>query len=157
LARHLIGLRRVAIPILLSACSSLGAAPVTRIFVDSFGEKSGAASLRSEVVALLGKQAGCSIVTSATEADFILSGAGETYIKGYVGTNPRVRYVNSDARPVYGGFLSVELKNHAHDTVWSYLVTPSRFGPEDIKRNLGRQVVQRIAVEVEKMRKASQR
>jgi hypothetical protein len=156
LATHLIGLRQVAIPILLLTSSHLCAVSVTRIFIESFGDKPGASALRAEVVALLGKQSGVSIVNSAPEADLILSGAGQTYVKGYIGTNPRVRYVNSDARAVYGGYLSVELKNHAHDTVWSYLVTPARFGPEDIIRNLGRQVVQRIAVEVEKMRKASQ-
>ena len=111
--------------------------------------------MRSEVVALLGRQAGITVVSAAPDADFILSGSGQTYIKGYVGTNPRVHYLNSDARPIYGGFLSVELKDHAHDTVWSYLVTPSRFGAEDINRNLARQVVQRIGVEVTKMRKAS--
>jgi hypothetical protein len=157
LATYLIGLRQVAIPILLLAGCHLCAATVTRVFVDSFGDKPGASSLRAEVVTLLGKQSSVTIVNSAPQADLILSGSGQTYIKGYVGTNPRVRYVNSDARPVYGGYLSVELKNHAHDTVWSYLVTPSRFGAEDINRNLARQVVQRIGVEVEKMRKASQR
>ncbi|HEY3836799.1 MAG TPA: hypothetical protein VGL72_09515 [Bryobacteraceae bacterium] len=153
MASHIIGLHRRLI--VLSLIATLQSATVTRVFVESFGDKAGAASLRAEVVALLGRQPGVAIVNNAPDADFILSGSGQTYIKGYLATNPRVHYLNSDARPVYGGFLSVELKNHAHDTVWSYLVTPSRFGAEDINRNLARQVVQRIGAEMAKMRKAS--
>ena len=93
------------------------------------------------------------MVDDAASADFILSGSGETYIKGYVGTNPRVRYINSDAKPVYGGFLSVELKNREHDPVWSYLATPRRFGSEDINRNLAGQIIHRLTAAIEELRK----
>jgi hypothetical protein len=154
LATQINGLRRLVIVVLLT-CTSLYAATVTRVFVATFGEKSGAANLREEVVRLLGKQEGVAIVNSEPDADLVLTGAAQTYIKGYLGTNPRVRYLNSDARPVYGGFLSVELKDHAHDTVWSYLVTPSRFGDQDINRNLAKLVAQRIAVELKKRRMES--
>ena len=95
------------------------------------------------------------MVDASATADFILSGSGETYIKGYVGTNPRVRYLNSDAKPVYGGFLSVELKNREHDPVWSYLVTPRRFGSDDINRNLASQIVHKLIAIVEQQRQAA--
>jgi hypothetical protein len=126
-----------------------------RIFIEPFADKPGAAQLRSELVSLLGKERGVAVVDHAQSADFILSGAGETYIRGYLGTNPRVRYLNSDAKPVYGGFLSVELKNRQHDPVWSYLATPRRFGSDDINRNLAGQIVHRLAVAVEQHRKAA--
>ena len=139
---------------LYCVCTLTCAGANTRIFVGGFGDKPGATQLRSELVSLLRKQAGIAIADSPTDADFLLSGSGETYIKGYLASNPRVHYLNSDARPVYAGFLSVELKNHAHDTVWSYLVTPSRFGSEDINRNLASQIIHRMNLELRQLRKA---
>jgi len=124
-----------------------------RIFVEPFADKAGATQLRSELVNLLHKEHAVVVVDDAASADFILSGSGETYIKGYVGTNPRVRYLNSDAKPVYGGFLSVELKNREHDPVWSSLATPRRFGSDDINRNLAGQIVHKLAAELEQQRK----
>jgi hypothetical protein len=135
------------------ACGSMLATAATRVFVEPFGNKAGAAQLRAELVSLLQKQAGVEIVPSASNADFILAGSGETYIKGYLSSNPRVRYLNSDARPIYSGFLSVELKNHAQDTLWSYLVTPSRFGADDINRNLASQMTRRLVPQLQQARK----
>lgn len=115
-----------------------------RVFVDSFGDKPGASMLRERVIKLLGKQAGIAVVTEASQADYVLTGSGETYIKGYMGMNPRVRYLNSDAQPVLGGFLSIELKPPGQDTIWSYLVTPKRIGSQDIYRNLAGQAIPRL-------------
>ncbi len=126
-----------------------------RIFIEPFENKAGAARLRSELVALVRKEHGVEVVDDAASADFVLSGAGETYIKGYVGTNPRVHYLNSDAKPVYGGFLSVELKNREHDPVWSYLATPRRFGSDDINRNLAGQIAHKLMDELDKQRKTA--
>jgi hypothetical protein len=115
-----------------------------RVFVEPLGAKSGAAQLRSELVRLLGKEHRVTLVSDAASADFVISGEGETYIKGYIGTNPRVRYLNGDARPVYGGFLSVEVKNRDRETIWSYLVTARRLGSRDIDRNLADQLVRKL-------------
>jgi len=128
------------------------AAGTTRIFIEPFADKNGSAELRSEFITLLRKQRGIEVVDSSGAADFVLSGSGETYIKGYMGTNPRVRYLNSDAKPIYGGFFSVELKNRAHDPVWSYLVTPRRFGSDDINRNLAGQMVRKLMTIIEQQR-----
>ena len=124
-----------------------------RIFIEPFANKAGAAELRSELITLLRKQRGLLLVDDAGSADFVLSGSGETYIKGYVGSNPRVRYINSDAKAVYGGFLSVELKNREHDPVWSYLATPRRLGSDEINRNLAGQIVHKLAAAIEEQRK----
>ena len=149
--------RRAAIPwivttVLLSFQAWCAGGPV-RIFVEPFADKAGTAQLRSELVNLLRRERGVAVVADAASADFVVSGSGETYVRGYVGTNPRVRYLNSDAKPVYGGFLSVEMKNRQHDPVWSYLATPRRFGPEDINRNLAGQIVHKLIAELEQERK----
>ena len=96
------------------------------------------------MVKSLGKESGIVLAANGSQADYTLTGTGETFIRGYIGTNPRVRYLNSDAKPVYGGYLSVELKSPGRDTVWSYLVTPRRMGPEDIGRNLVGQVIPKL-------------
>jgi hypothetical protein len=120
-----------------------------RVFVELLGTKSGAVQLRNELVRLLEKDHRVTLVSDASSAEFIISGEGETYIKGYVGTNPRVRYLNADARPVYGGFLSVEVKNRERETIWSYLVTPRRLGSEDVNRNLTGQLVRKLVGAIE--------
>jgi hypothetical protein len=127
------------------ACWIASAAATVRVFVEPFPDKPGAAMLRDEIVKLLGKEQGIAVVTDASQSDYIVSGSGETYVRGYVGTNPRVHYLNSDAKPVYGGFLSVELKPRGQDTVWSYLATPRRLGPQDIDSNLAGQIVHKLA------------
>jgi len=128
------------------ALTAWAAAPGLRIFVEPFGDKPGAGPLRDAIIKLLHKAAGVSVVQDVSQADFILAGAGETFVRGYVGSNPRVRYLNSDAQAVYGGFLSVELKRAGKDqeTVWSYLVTPRRFGSQDIYGNLAGQILPKL-------------
>jgi hypothetical protein len=84
------------------------------------------------------------VAASPQAADAVIGGTGETWIRGYYSLNPRVRSVGSDAHPIYGGYLSVELKGRGGETLWSYLVTPRRFGPEDIGRNLCGQIVRKL-------------
>jgi hypothetical protein len=134
-----------AVVVCVCSCGDLLAAAPVRVFVESFGDKPGAMMLHDEFQKLLGKQSGIAIVGDAAQADYIVTGTGETYVKGYVGTNPRVRYLNSDAQPVYGGYLSLELKPPGRDTIWSYLVTPRRMGPQDVYSNLTSQMVSKLA------------
>jgi len=122
--------------------------------VEPFGNKPDAANLRTALIKLLARDRGITLASDPSAADFIISGTGETFIKGYLGTNPRVRYLNSDAKPVYGGYLSLELKNSNHETVWSYLVTPRRFGPADINHNLASQMVRKLTEEIQTQQKA---
>jgi hypothetical protein len=145
----------VTIGLLISQAWAAGAP--TRIFVEPFSEKQGAPGLRTELIHLLRKEPGITVVADRGSADFLVSGNGETYIKGYVGTNPRVHYLNSDAPAVYGGYLSMELKTPGQETVWSYLVTPRRFGPEDINHNLAGQMVRKLAEEIQAQGKAGRR
>jgi len=116
---------------------------VTHLYVEPFGSKT-PDPLREETIKLLKSQKEVLMVPTEASADRVLSGTNQTYIKGYIARNPRVRYRNGDSRPIYGGYLSVELKDQHDETVWSYLVTPARFGAEDINKNLAEQVVDKL-------------
>jgi hypothetical protein len=119
-----------------------GGQGVLRIYVEPFANRGGA--LHDEVVKLLRHQKAIVVVANPSEADRVLAGRGETHVRGYLARNPRVRYLNNDSRAIYGGFLSVEFKNTSDETLWSYLVTPRRFGSEDINQNLAEQIVAKL-------------
>lgn len=91
----------------------------------------------------LRKQGSFSIVPSEAEADAVIAGDGETWIKGYRSLNPRSGRLPSNGDPVYAGFLSVELRDTKGETLWSYLVT---LGPasEAITKDLSKQVVKHL-------------
>ncbi len=105
--------------------------------------KQGAEALRNSLISELRKAHRVTVVTAPQDADAVLGGTGETWVRGYYSLNPRVRNV-SDAHPIYGGYLSVELKGRQNETLWSYLVTPNRSGFDDIGRNLAGQIVRKL-------------
>jgi hypothetical protein len=84
------------------------------------------------------------LADSAAESDAALTASGEVYVKGYYSLNPRARSIGEDAHPVYGGYLSVELRGRQNEVLWSYLVTPHRYGPEPVGRNLAVQIAKRL-------------
>jgi len=136
------GSTALVIAVLLSACALTGQS-VTRVYVQPFGSSSGD-GVREETIKLLKGQKAIRVAASEAGADRVLTGSDRTYVKGYLSRNPRVRYRNGDSRPVYGGYLSVELKDPHDETVWSYLFTPTRHGPEDINKNLASQIVNNL-------------
>ena len=115
-----------------------------RIFVGSFGKSDQAAQIRQAVMGELRRHGKLKLVASPEAADGILTGSGEVWIKGYYSLNPRARSLNEDAHPIFGGYLSVELKGKGNAVLWSYLATPHRFGPDAISRNLAAQVVKKL-------------
>ncbi len=118
-------------------------AGIKRIFVERFPQKTGSEKLREDLVAELRRLGSPAIVASESDADAILTGDGETWIKGYRSLNPRSGRLPSDGEPVYAGFLSVELKDTKGETLWSYLVT---LGPasENISKDLSKQIVKHL-------------
>jgi phosphate transport system substrate-binding protein len=100
--------------------------------------------LHDELLNALKKEPRLSMAGTAADADWTLTAMGETWVKGHVGSNPRVHYVTGDAQPIYAGYLSVELKDKQGETVWSWLSTPRRFDPHDVRRNLAEQVAPRL-------------
>ena len=117
---------------------------VNRVFVDSFGAKAEEQQVRQAVIDELRRRAKPSVVDSSAQADAVLTGSGEIWVKGYFSLNPRARSVGEDAHPVYGGYLSVELRGAHGDVLWSYLVTPRRYGSEPVPRALAAQIVKKL-------------
>jgi phosphate transport system substrate-binding protein len=130
-------------------CALPGIAQTTRnVFVDSLGDKPGASELREQVTSELRKSPQFHVVDTPAQADLVLSGTGEVWVKSHYSLNPRNRFVNSDAQAVYTGYLSVELKDKKGETVWSYLATPHSSGSGNISRILARVVIRKMTGEI---------
>jgi hypothetical protein len=117
--------------------------PVERIFVGSLGTSSEAQQIRHALIEKL-RHTTLKIAEAPEAADATLTGTGEVWIKGYYSLNPRAREVGKEAHPIYGGFLSVELRNAQNEVLWSYLVTPRPYGPDAVSRNLAEQIVKKL-------------
>lgn len=117
--------------------------PIRRLYVEPFTTNARLDRLRVNLVAELRKLSPIALVPEESNADAILGGGGEIWIKGYRSLNPRSGRLPSDGTPVYGGYLSVELKNPRGQTFWSYLVTPSSTS-EDIAENLARRIAKHV-------------
>jgi len=117
---------------------------VRRLFVASFGERPDASALRNNVAALLARSHAVTVVNKPEDADAVLAGTGEVWVKGHYSLNPRQREVTADSQPIYGGYLSVELKGKDDETLWSYLVTPHPHVTGDIHRDLAGRVVKKL-------------
>jgi phosphate transport system substrate-binding protein len=99
-------------------------APLKKIVVTAFQGKLGSAQLRDKVIARLRDSGGVKVVDDASDADLVVRGAGEMWLKGYVTINPHP--TAGVRQPVYGGYLSLELETKGGEVLWSYLVTPGR-------------------------------
>jgi phosphate transport system substrate-binding protein len=64
------------------------------------------------------------LAADESNADAILGGGGEVWIKGYRSHNPRLGKVAPNGTPIYTGFLSIELRDKNGEILWSYLATP---------------------------------
>ncbi|MGD1072434.1 MAG: hypothetical protein ABSB15_20100 [Bryobacteraceae bacterium] len=115
---------------------------VQTIYLNSFGSKPGASELRDRVAAEIEKTHTLRIVASPAEADAVLGGEGEVWVKGHYSMNPRERSLN-DAQTIYAGYLSVELQGKKNDTLWSYLVTPHSVS-RDVNHDLAKVVVKKL-------------
>lgn len=131
----------VAIASLQAQSSTAGS--LTRLYVEPFTTKSGSERFRADLIAELRKVRSISLVPAASNTAASLAGGGEIWIKGYRSLNPRNR-MPSDATVVYGGFMSVELKNANGETVWSDLVTPGG-ATEDISKDLSKRIAKDVA------------
>ena len=117
---------------------------VERVFVGSFGSSGEAQQVRQALIEELRRHRKPQVADSAAESDAALTGSGGVWVKGYYSLNPRARSIGEDAHPVYGGYISVELRGRQNEVLWSYLVTPHRYGPEPIGRNLATQIGQKL-------------
>ena len=116
-----------------------------RLYVEPFATKAGAETLRDDVTAELRKLSSVSLVADKADADVVLGGGGEIWVKGYRSFSPRSHMkMPTNGTPIYGGFLSVELKNRQGVTVWSYLATPGA-ASENLSKDLAKRIVKHLA------------
>jgi phosphate ABC transporter phosphate-binding protein len=115
----------------------------TRLFVETLAARDRGDRLRDALVAELRRSSAISVVTRAADAEAILGGGGEIWVQGYRSLNPRSGTQPDRGKPVYKGYLSVELKDPAGETLWSYLVTPGADGG-DIAKDLARRIAKAV-------------
>ena len=118
---------------------------VKRVYVEAFVTKTEAEQLRNDVKVELQKLKCISLVSKESGADLILGGGGEIWVRGYRSFSPRSRMkLPTNGMPIYGGYLSVELKNKYGITVWSYLATPGT-PAGDISKDLSKRIAKHLA------------
>lgn len=109
--------------------------------VESLGDGSSADALRTRVIERLNSSGELKVVGSASPAEYVLRGTSSIWPTGSISLNPRS---HSARQTIYEGYLSVELLNSADQTVWSYLVTPSRYRTASIIDDLAGHMVTRL-------------
>jgi phosphate ABC transporter phosphate-binding protein len=114
---------------------------IRTIAVGSMGDGANAEMLRHHIVERLQKYPRLRVATGNSDADVTLRGSSSIWATGAYSVNPRSK---SYRVTTYAGYLSVELASHAGQTLWSYLVTPSRFRSSSIIDNLADQAVSRL-------------
>jgi hypothetical protein len=119
---------------------------VKKVYVGSLGTDNGAAEVREQIVRQLRKSQGAQVVSDAKAADAQVKGTARVWVTGHVTLNPRS---HSSSQPVFEGFLSVEVVDNSGETLWSYLVTPSKFPWHSIADDLARQLVGRLLRAIE--------
>ncbi|MGD1093562.1 MAG: phosphate ABC transporter substrate-binding protein PstS [Bryobacteraceae bacterium] len=116
---------------------------IRRLYVEPFTTQAGSEKLREDVISELRKMSSISLVSSEANADIILGGGGEIWIKGYRSLNPRSGRSPSTGTPMYAGFVSVELRDRQGETLWSYLVTPGALSG-DVSKELAKRIVKHL-------------
>ncbi len=134
------------VPLLGQQAASLKT--VKRIFIDGLGDKPELREVKKDLASELRKSDVFGVADSADQADATLTGHGDTWLKGYYSLNPRAGTSPSNGQPVYGGYVSVELKDRAGVTLWSYLATPHA-GSKNIARDLSKDVVKHLIASYE--------
>jgi len=116
---------------------------VKRIFIEGLGEKPELREVKKDLAAELRRSEIFGLADSADQADATLTARGNTWLKGYYSLNPRAGTSPANGQPVYGGYVSVELKDRAGVTLWSYLATPHG-GSTNIAHDLSKDVVKHL-------------
>jgi phosphate ABC transporter phosphate-binding protein len=124
--------------------SAQGAAELTQVkslYVDSLGNDKAAVATRNNIVRRLRKSHELKIVVNPHEADAILKGTVRIWAIGYDSLSP---HSHRPVEALLEGFVSAEVVDKKNETIWSYLVTPSKFPWGGITDDLGHQLVNRL-------------
>ena len=141
----------VAVPIIFSllfartlpgqAQTAEALSQVQKIYVDTGDGKSAATEVRQRLIDSLRKNHSVEVVPDPTQADAILKTSYEIWVRAYVSVNPRS---TSNSYPAYGGFLSAQVIGKDGETLWSYLVTPSKYTSSGIRQDLADQLARKL-------------
>ena len=93
------------------------------IYISKFGGSQDAERLRARFAQHLAGGR-FRIVSLREQADAIIQGTGQIWLRGYVAINPRTP--STDRQPFFGGYLSISVTNAQGEPLWSWLATPSR-------------------------------
>lgn len=115
---------------------------VKKVYVESFGQENGAAELRDRMIAQLREKRKLQIVAAPSEADAVIKGSGSIWVIGYASND--LRSPSNTRQPVFHGFLSVEVVGKAGEPLWSYLVTPGKYGAGAITQDLSDHLVTKL-------------
>lgn len=115
---------------------------VKKLYVESLGTDKHATEIREQMILRLRKSHELEVVSDPRQADALIKGTSRVWVTGHVSLSPR-SHLN---QPTFEGFLSVELVSKNGETLWSYLVSPSKFPWSGIEDDLARQMVGKMLV-----------
>jgi phosphate ABC transporter phosphate-binding protein len=115
---------------------------VRRVFVPAWSGGNGAAELHDSLVKQLRKTGKFEVVENPSQADAVIQGSGQIWVKGHIATSPRSPSTNRQA--IFGGFLSAQVVGAGNTVLWSYLVTPSKFSWSNISDDLSESLVRQM-------------
>ena len=101
-----------------------------------------AMQLRNALIRRLRKDGRFRIVSSPHQADAVLRGAGEIWVKGFITVNARTP--SSNLQTVYGGYLSIEILDINHQPLWSWLAMPGSLAWSNIVDDLAGRATQKL-------------
>ena len=120
------------------------------VFIGSLGTREGAEDLRRELEASLQHNHRFKLAPAPEQADLVLEGRGELWIRGYDSLSPRARSNTAAVEPIYAGFLSLKARGLGGEVLWSYFAPPKRISFHDLKHDLVDQVVTNLLSEIDK-------
>jgi hypothetical protein len=127
------------IPALSCGQSAETLSQARKLYIGSFGQDRNAAKVRGQLIRRLEKSHELQVVQRLNEADAFVKGTAQIWTAGHISLSPH----SEASATVFEGFLSVEVIGKNNQTLWSYLVTPSKFSV-DIKSDLAAQLAKRL-------------
>jgi phosphate ABC transporter phosphate-binding protein len=92
------------------------------LYVGTFTGGAQAAQLRESLLRKLSRSHRFQLVQSSGNADAVVTGTGQIWVRGFVAINPHTPA--TDRQAVYGGYLSLEVDGAQGQPLWSWLATP---------------------------------
>lgn len=114
---------------------------IRKLYVGTLGTDKHAAAIHNQIVRRLRKSRDVQVVSDPRQADALVKGTGRVWVTGHSSLNP---HSHSLTQSTFEGYLSVELVGKNGDTLWSYLVSPSKFLWNGIADDLARQLVGKL-------------